>query len=189
MSATSSLVSRFGTRLRALRTAGGLSLEQLAKRSGLTKSYISKLERGLSEPSISSVQRLAEALSIGVAELLGETVSEDGLRVIRGNPQRPRAAIGTAELIHGSVDARQTGLSAYLLHPAFPDEGHPRSEISHFGEEFIHVLTGRVELRVADHIETLEPGDSAWYRAEFDHRIHSVGTTQATVLIVTCHGH
>ena len=48
-------------RLRALRRQQSLSLEQLGERTGLTKSYLSKLERGLSEPSISTVLRLAEA--------------------------------------------------------------------------------------------------------------------------------
>ncbi|PJR06984.1 helix-turn-helix domain-containing protein, partial [Sinorhizobium meliloti] len=58
-------------RLRALRRQQSLSLEQLGERTGLTKSYLSKLERGLSEPSISTVLRLAEAYGVGVSQLVG----------------------------------------------------------------------------------------------------------------------
>ena len=58
-------------RLRTLRRQQSLSLEQLGERTGLTKSYLSKLERGLSEPSISTVLRLAEAYGVGVSQLVG----------------------------------------------------------------------------------------------------------------------
>ena len=54
-------------RLRTLRRQQSLSLEQLGERTGLTKSYLSKLERGLSEPSISTVLRLAEAYGVGLS--------------------------------------------------------------------------------------------------------------------------
>lgn len=57
------------TRLKLLRQQHGLSLEQLAQRSGLTKSYVSKVERGLSTPSIASALKLARALAVDVAQL------------------------------------------------------------------------------------------------------------------------
>ena len=52
-------VEAVGPRIAALRVLNGMSLEQLAIRSNLTKSYLSKLERGLSQPSIASVLKLS----------------------------------------------------------------------------------------------------------------------------------
>ncbi|MGH8816256.1 MAG: helix-turn-helix domain-containing protein, partial [Achromobacter pestifer] len=72
-------------RLRTLRRQQSLSLEQLAQRTGLTKSYLSKLERGLSEPSISTVLRLAEAYGVGVSQLVGtdDTAQDEVVSVVR----------------------------------------------------------------------------------------------------------
>ncbi|MGE8637499.1 MAG: helix-turn-helix domain-containing protein, partial [Achromobacter sp.] len=72
-------------RLRTLRRQQTLSLEQLAQRTGLTKSYLSKLERGLSEPSISTVLRLAEAYGVGVSQLVGtdDAAQDEVVSVVR----------------------------------------------------------------------------------------------------------
>src|SRR5690606_10268771 len=77
-------------RLKALRRQQRLSLDQLAQRSGLTKSYLSKLERGVSEPSISTVLKLAEAYDIGISELIGVGEENgDNVSVVRRHERTP----------------------------------------------------------------------------------------------------
>src|SRR3546814_3486568 len=72
-------------RLKALRRQYQFSLEQLSQRTGLTKSYLSKLERGVSEPSISTVLKLAQAYEIGVSQLIGtgEGGESEAISVVR----------------------------------------------------------------------------------------------------------
>src|SRR3546814_6755882 len=67
------------------------SLEQLSQRTGLTKSYLSKLERGVSEPSISTVLKLAQAYEIGVSQLIGtgEGGESEAISVVRRNEREP----------------------------------------------------------------------------------------------------
>jgi len=60
----------FAKNLRRLRTAAGLSQEELAFRAGLDRTYISALERGLYSASIVTIERLAKALSVEPAEFL-----------------------------------------------------------------------------------------------------------------------
>ena len=58
--------------LKTLREAKGLTQDQLAKRAGVTEAYVSMLENGKRKaPSLPTLQRLAKALGVPVAELLG----------------------------------------------------------------------------------------------------------------------
>jgi len=66
----------FGRRLRQLRTARGLTQEQLAEAAGITSTYTSDLERGEKVPSLSILLRLARAFDITVAELLEDFTRE-----------------------------------------------------------------------------------------------------------------
>lgn len=58
------LVARLGRNVRLLRKASGLSQEELAFRAGLKRSYLSDLERGVRNPSVRAVERLARALQV-----------------------------------------------------------------------------------------------------------------------------
>jgi len=62
----------FGRRIRALRLAAGLSQEQLAERSGLHRTYVSSLERGLRNVGLDNILRLADALRVPPAALFEE---------------------------------------------------------------------------------------------------------------------
>ena len=75
---------QFGERLRREREKAGLSLAQLADASGISKPYLVRLENEPSNPSLELLSRLAEALDVTVADLLGGPryrVDEAELRV------------------------------------------------------------------------------------------------------------
>jgi len=65
----STLRSRFGERIRQLRTSKGLTQEELAEAVGVSTDFISLIERGERAPSFENLERLAEALGVNVAEL------------------------------------------------------------------------------------------------------------------------
>jgi transcriptional regulator with XRE-family HTH domain len=62
----------FGTVVRKFRLAKGLSQEELAEEAGLHRTYISLLERGLRNPSLTVILKVAHALRVGVAELISD---------------------------------------------------------------------------------------------------------------------
>lgn len=68
-------VERFGKQLQRLRTKRGLTQEQLAVTAGLTRTFVTKMELGQYDPTLSTLVRLAKALRVSVTELLGESVS------------------------------------------------------------------------------------------------------------------
>jgi transcriptional regulator with XRE-family HTH domain len=68
-------IQRFGKQLQRLRTRRGLTQEQLAVTAGLSRTFLTRLELGQHDPSLSTLVRLAKALRVSVTELLGESVS------------------------------------------------------------------------------------------------------------------
>ena len=77
---------QLGPRIRSLRQARQVTLRELAERAGVTESFLSQVEREVTSPSIASVQRIARALDLGIAELF---VDEPPLgRVVRRTERR-----------------------------------------------------------------------------------------------------
>jgi len=66
---------RFGKQLHRLRTGRGLTQEQLAVNVGLSRTFITRLELGQHDPTLSTLVRLAKALRVSVTDLLGESMS------------------------------------------------------------------------------------------------------------------
>lgn len=176
-------------RIKLLRRQHGLSLEQLAQRSGLTKSYLSKVERGLCTPSISSALKLAQALAVDVAQLFGSPTDDSQLCITRaGDALRVSSAEPAGrviELLASQISHKQ--MQPFVLTPPedFADgpqlHGHP-------GEELVWVLSGEIEIAFPERTAQLACGDCAYFRAELPHRIRRLGDTPARVLVVIAQG-
>jgi len=178
-------------RLKALRKQHALSLEQLATRAGLTKSYLSKLERGLAEPSISTVLKLAQSYDISVGQLIGEEASlvDDNISVVR---VADRSELSDAASVNGHRYQSLAGkrplrkMEPFVVHPPreFPDAA---AVFPHPGEEFLLVLKGAIEVHVGERQFRLETGDSVYFDSELPHRMRTVSRAMAEVLVVAAH--
>ena len=178
-------------RLRTLRRQQALSLEQLAQRTGLTKSYLSKLERGLSEPSISTVLRLAEAYGVGVSQLVGadDAAQDEVVSVVRVADREALQRGGPGSQYHYESLAGHRKIKAmepFVVHPPrdFPDAA---AVFPHPGEEFLLVLKGAIEVQVGERQFRLETGDSVYFDSELPHRMRTVSRAMAEVLVVAAH--
>lgn len=170
----------FGPQLRRLRLERRMTLEALAEAVGLDKGYLSRLERGQKSPSVAALLRLAAALAVPVAQLLGEELPADAVRVSRAARRRRSAA---AHGQHG-VEALTRGdapLAAFVIRlgPDFAEDG-PHE---HAGEEMLYVLHGTVELAFADRSLLLRDGDAAEFPGHLPHRLRRVGAAPAAVLV------
>lgn len=178
-------------RLKMLRKQLGLSLQDLADRTALTKSYLSKVERGLNTPSIATAMKLAGALSVDVNQLFSVAQGEEPVTVVRVADRVP-VAQGGHDGAQGSADQPRyeilsprgghAGLVPFMISP--PAEFAASDYKEHEGEEFLFVHRGKVEIDFADHKVTLSVGDAVHFNARIPHRIRSVGALQAEVLLV-----
>ncbi|MFJ8039807.1 helix-turn-helix domain-containing protein [Kitasatospora sp. NPDC096147] len=172
-------------RVRVLRKQQRLSLEALAERAGVTKSYLSKVERGLSDPSISTALKLANALGVEVGRLFSDEEDPELVTVVRADERTPIAAGAGPGAPH--YEGIATGLSGkqmvpFVMYP--PPAGVDTPFKSHGGEEFLFVHAGTAELELADRTVALGPGDSVYFNSALPHRCHSTGAEPAQILVV-----
>ncbi len=173
------------TRLRLLRKQNRMSLEALAGLTGVTKSYLSKVERGLSVPSISTAMKLARVLNVEVGQLFAEDVEPELISVVRADertPVAPAAGPGAAEYEGIATGVGGKAMAPFMMYP--PPAPEDTSFKSHPGEEFFFVHEGEVELVFPDRTVVLGPGDSVYFKAEVPHRSRSLGERRAAVLVV-----
>ncbi|MGH9059924.1 MAG: helix-turn-helix domain-containing protein [Acidimicrobiales bacterium] len=164
--------------LRTVRRQHGLTLAMLAERTGLTKSYLSKIERRRSTPSIAAALKVARALDVDVAALFSAAPAEATLAVERAEGV-DRHAERYRPLAAGLLGK---AMSPFVVRPnASPaDDPHP----VHTGQEFVFVHAGTVELEYGEKAVTLQPGDSAYFDASVSHNFRAVGTVPAEVAVV-----
>jgi transcriptional regulator with XRE-family HTH domain len=171
---------QLGPRIRALRQARNITLRELAARAGVTESFLSQVEREVTSPSIASVQRIARALDLAIAELFIESVPSG--RVVRRSERRRIAYPGL-----GAVDEFLTsdmnGRLQVIVSTIEPGGGTGDEPYAHESdEEVVIVLAGRLELWVADEHHLLEEGDSITYSSRLPHRNVNPGEGPAVVL-------
>lgn len=162
--------------VRALRRERGLTLEELGERTGLTKSYLSKIERERSTPSVAVAMRIAQALDVDVSRLFTADPHESRVVVDRATDQWDDErfhAVGTDML--GKI------MSPFLSKPSREFVVH---KPSHEGQEFIFVHRGTVELQYEDTTLILGEGDTAYLDATRTHRMRRTSDDPAFVVIV-----
>ncbi|CUA81395.1 Transcriptional regulator, contains XRE-family HTH domain [Gulbenkiania indica] len=175
-------------RIKLLRTQQGYSLQGLAEVTGLTKSYLSKLERGVCTPSIAAALRIARALGVDTQALFGETATNPDIAVIRHHArmsvERPAGLQGGRRLEILPTPAGLTRMQPFVLHLASDFAAGPQVA-GHAGEEFLYVLEGDVEMEWGERRERLMPGDAVYFNASVPHRLRALGKSPAAVLVVT----
>lgn len=173
-------------RLASLRKLNGLSLEQVATRAGITKSYLSKLERGLSSPTIATLLRLAEALGRSAEQLIGEAEQNDDIVLVKAQDRIPFTRSKEREgYIYEAIAANRTqkAMVPFIMTP--PAIVNEKTDLAgHAGEELIFMVSGLMEVIFEDRVIQLEPGDSLYFDASIPHRSRSLSAEPAQALVV-----
>ena len=151
-----------GGRLREARQGRDMTQDDVAREAGLTKSFVSAVERGETSPSIGSLYRLCEVLGVSIAELF-ETVPAPESNVVRRADVRGVSFGG--EGVENHVLSPRAERRAQVIETHVAPGGSPGPEPwSHSGDLVIAtVLEGRLEFRFEDHTTVLEAGDTISY--------------------------
>jgi transcriptional regulator with XRE-family HTH domain len=150
---------RVGGRLRTLRHLRGLTIEQVASATGLTKGFISQLERDMATPSLSSLARICDALGVRLSHIFEQ---EPAPALVRRDERPSVDGRGASEnhLLSSRDEARFQAIESELA----PGAGAGDELNSLPGEmEFVYVLEGALELQVGDETHVLAEGDALTY--------------------------
>jgi len=174
-----------GHNLRTIRRRRELSLNDLARRSGFSKGFLSKIENGRAQPPIATLMRLAGALDTGLNELF------DGPRP-DGAPDSVLTRAGEREYVPHSRErgyaferlalASPFRLTPYVIHLA--EEQEAPAGFQHAGEEFILVLAGELDYAVGGRVHRMREGDSLVFDATRPHGPIKVPGVSASFLAV-----
>lgn len=168
--------------LRTHRRRAGMTLESLAAETGLSKSYLSKIERGMSTPSIAVALKIADALRTDVSQLFSDH-SDDVALVLDREGDRDQAAPSAADAVYHPIATRmiRKSMQPFVVYPS-TDDG--QAYLEHPGEEFIYVQSGSIEVTIPTQTMALNQGDSLYFDSNTPHRIRSTSTPRAMVLVV-----
>jgi transcriptional regulator with XRE-family HTH domain len=170
-----------GPRLRHERLSRGLSLTRLAQAAGLTKSLLSQVERGIAEPSLASLRKVALALGVPLSQLFSEP-PRLGAVVRRGEGKEIRwARLGVSYEVLSSDDRKNIQMLLLRLAPGGKTCEKPTPGRS-AGEECAVVLSGTVEVVVGEQTYRLGEGDSISLDCTAAHQYANVGTTPALLV-------
>ncbi len=173
-----------GRRLRALRTHRKLSMRALAESSGLNVNTLSLIENGKTSPSVSTLQQVAQALTVPIVAFFETEAPKQHLLYVKAGER------ANAIFAHGTLADLGAGMAERTIEPLVitlePNMGSGPQPIVHTGHEFVFCLKGRLLYTVEDQTYLLAEGDSLLFEAHLPHRCQNVdvGTTQA--LLVLC---
>jgi transcriptional regulator with XRE-family HTH domain len=159
-------------RIKALRLERKLTLQEVAERTGLTRSWLSKVENFRVTPSLPALGHIAEALGTTVAQLVAGlekkpslvlTRKGEGKVLFRDHPQ--------SKAIYESLAYQHPGrkMDPFLLKVP-PGDIH-RAAMQHEGEEFLLVLSGQISFEYDQQVHILHKGDSLYFNATVRHRV------------------
>jgi transcriptional regulator with XRE-family HTH domain len=163
-----------GPRLRSVRESRGLTLTDVAARTGISKSTLSRLETGQRRPSLELLLPLAQTYRVPLDDLVG--APDVGDPRIRLKPRRVNGRVVVPLTRHpGEVQAWK------IVVPATQTKPRPRS---HEGYEWLYVLTGRMRLVLGEQDLVLGPGEAADFDTRLPHWFGSAGEGPAEVLSI-----
>jgi transcriptional regulator with XRE-family HTH domain len=161
------------------RVRAGLTLEQLALRADLSTAHLSRLESGSRQPSIAALITLSRALGISVSALLGEGRGATAL-TIYSDHEPTHVANGLMVSVRSGFPG-SSNLEALRI--TIEPSRVPPTFARHRGEEWIHVVSGRLRLEYGDETHYLEPGTSAHFDADRPHRLGAEGMTTEVLVV------
>lgn len=171
----------FGVRLKELRLQRGWTLQELAEQSGLSKTFISRLESGDRQASIAAVLSLARIFGVSLASMFESQVATEPCLIVRASEAVSKSANGLTYTPLSNAE-RFFNLQPIRLSVSPARKGN--EHFHHEGEEWIYLLSGRLTLSLAGKTYDLEPGDAAHFDSRLPHRLMARGPHDAEVILV-----
>jgi transcriptional regulator with XRE-family HTH domain len=170
-----------GERLRAIRRMRRATLKTVAERAQLSESFLSQVERGRANASVASLQRIAGALGVHVADLFEPNGASGRPRVLR-RESRPALTFGVLGqkymLTPRPLEHLQVIIGEFEPGGSTGDEPYTHGD----SEELLVVLSGVVSLQLGTELFELSTGDSIDYRSSVPHRLTNLGGDPAEVM-------
>ena len=173
-------MENIGLRLKALRTARGLSQRKLAAASGVSNATISLIEHGRTDPSMGLLKRILESLGVSFAEFFASDALSDGKYFYAHNEL---SEISSGPISYLQVGSDLSSSQLQILYERYkPGADTGQSMLSHDAEEGGVILQGRLEVTVGEQVQTLSAGDAYRFSSTLPHRFRNTGNEDCLIV-------
>jgi transcriptional regulator with XRE-family HTH domain len=178
-----------GSRIKELRIARGMSIEDVSERSRISESTLAGIEDNRISPPLGTIISLAGAFEVSVGEFLGDS-ADSPFCIVRSDDRKTVSRFDSAEIPSCGYSYQSLGhkkknrqMEPFLV-TLTPAEASLVEPNEHIGEEIIFVLEGKIKVSLAEHTDILNPGDSIYYDSSLPHLLSCHGDEPATILAV-----
>ncbi|WP_027090468.1 helix-turn-helix domain-containing protein [Thomasclavelia saccharogumia] len=169
-----------GSKIKRLRQANGLTLEELANRSELTKGFLSQLERDLTSPSVATLEDILEALGTNLQEFFSEKPAE---QIVFKKDDFFINEQDDYIISYIIPNAQKNDMEPILIEL---EKGKQSMTIDpHEGQEFGYVIQGKIKLINGDNEFVLKKGETFYLKGLVSHYLINFGETKAKVIWVS----
>ncbi|SCJ49896.1 DNA-binding transcriptional repressor PuuR [Anaerotruncus sp. 2789STDY5834896] len=186
-----SKIAEIAMRIRVMREILGITIEEMAQKTGKTAAEYARLEDGEEDFAVTFLNKCADIFGVDVIELLtGERPKLNIYTIVRRDKGLPIERRSGFEYLH-KAHLFRSKLSEPLYVTAPYEEGTedgPISMSTHKGQEFDFVLKGSLKVEVDGHTTILNEGDSIYYDSSYPHGMIAVGGQDCTFLAIVIHG-
>ena len=182
--------TKIGDKIKSLRNGKKLSIADVAKESGISAATLEAIERHSVSPPLGYIISLARVFQVTVGEIIGGS-ADSPFCIVRSDDRQSVARFGSTAATSGGYSYESLGhqkqnrqmepFMVTLTPVADPAKVEPNQ---HDGEEFLFVLSGQVAVKLADHQDVLNPGDSIYYDSSLPHVVSCHGKEPARILAV-----
>jgi transcriptional regulator with XRE-family HTH domain len=181
--------THIGDKIQNLRRKREMSIEEVAKKAGIPAATLAAIEERKNSPQLGTIILLAKALHVTVGEVFGDS-ADAPFCIVRSEEKHTASRFGSNGATSGGYSYKSLGhqkqnrhMEPFLVTLA-PTEVAQTEPNQHEGEEILYVLEGQVRVRLADHTDILNPGDSIYYDSNLPHVVSCHGPHPATLLAV-----
>ena len=185
------LEAAIGREVRAFRRQQGLTVADLAQITGLSIGMLSKIENGITSPSLTTLQVLSHAFSVPVTAFFKSYEERREVQHVKAGDhveiERRGTRAGHQYNLLGHIGSNSSGVvvEPYLISLSTESDTFPTFQ--HEGLEMLYMLEGEVTYRHGDQLFHLKPGDSLFFDADARHGPEVLNVLPARYLSVICY--
>lgn len=172
-----------GANIKRIREERGLTLRDLAKQLGVSASFLSQIETGKASPSLSSLKSLADSLQVTVGGLMGEDEKVVN-PVVKKNQRKVLKHMGKGIEMYLLTSSNPNKQMEPLLFSLDKNANSGHSAYKHFGQEFVLVIKGALEITLNGNKYVLSKGDSIYFNSSVAHSFKNIHKSNTEALWV-----
>jgi transcriptional regulator with XRE-family HTH domain len=166
-----SLEVAIGRQVKSFRIKLNMTVSELGKQAGLSVGMMSKIENGITSPSLATLQALSSALNVPVTAFFRKFEEQRDATYVKSGEgitiERRGTRAGHQYQLLGHSLGKSIAVEPYLI--TLTEESDVFPIFQHSGLEFIYCLEGEVGYRHGNHVYVLQPGDSLFFDADTAH--------------------